>query len=289
MTVAENMGFALKQRKLPRAEITRRVEAAAKTLALEHYLQRKPGALSGGQRQRVAMGRAIVREPACFLLDEPLSNLDAALRVQMRSELRLINQRLGVTTIYVTHDQVEAMTMGDRVAVLSPVASEGECNLQQFASPAELYHRPANRFVAGFIGSPAMNFIRARLVQQDGQIAAQPAGTSKLLPFPADRKLGDHVGRDITLGVRPEDFTAAAGPAAIEATVLVTEMTGPDAFIHFDLPGTPPGQAALVDDTHRVIARIEPRNLPRVGETITLYVAMEQAHVFDIETGGAIR
>ncbi|MGE3830327.1 MAG: ABC transporter ATP-binding protein, partial [Parvibaculaceae bacterium] len=261
MTVAQNMAFALKQRKIPPAEITRRVEDAAKTLALTPYLHRKPSALSGGQRQRVAMGRAIVREPACFLLDEPLSNLDAALRVQMRSELRLINQRLGVTTLYVTHDQVEAMTMGDRVAVLSPVSSESECNLQQFATPAELYHRPANRFVAGFIGSPAMNFIRSRLVRHDGRIAAQPAGTTSLLPFPPDRDtvLAPYLEREVTLGVRPEDFTTAATAGLVEATVLVTEMTGPDAYIHFDLPGTPPGHAALVDDTHRVIARVEPR------------------------------
>ncbi len=291
MSVAENMGFALKQRRMPPAEITRRVEAAAKTLALTPYLGRRPGALSGGQRQRVAMGRAIVREPACFLLDEPLSNLDAALRVQMRSELRLLNQRLGVTTLYVTHDQVEAMTMGDRVAVLSPVASEKERNLQQFGTPAELYHRPANRFVAGFIGSPAMNFIRARLLRHDGRIAARPAGTASVLDFPQERErsLGPYLDREVTIGVRPEDFTLGGATQAIEATVLVTEMTGPDAYIHFDVPGTPVGEAALVDDTHRVIARIEPRALPRVGQALALGIDMEQAHVFDEATGEAIR
>jgi multiple sugar transport system ATP-binding protein len=165
MSVYENIAFGLRQRRTPKAEIDRLVTEVAKTLDLTRYLSRRPGMLSGGQRQRVAMGRAIVRHPAVFLMDEPLSNLDAKLRVQMRAELKLLNERLGVTTLYVTHDQVEAMTMGDRVAVLKPVRSESDTNLQQIDSPQVLYDRPSNLFVAGFIGSPAMNFLRVGMTR----------------------------------------------------------------------------------------------------------------------------
>ncbi|WP_448954376.1 ABC transporter ATP-binding protein [Labrys neptuniae] len=304
MDVYENMAFGLGQRKVAPALIREKVEKAARILDLTHLLKRKPGALSGGQRQRVAMGRAIVRDPQCFLMDEPLSNLDAKLRVQMRAELKLLNARLGVTTLYVTHDQVEAMTMGDRVAVLRPVTQDGESNLQQCAPPRELYENPVNLFVAGFIGSPAMNFLSVRLVEEAGTAFAVIAGTSARLPLPAEllasnAGLAAFKGRDVILGLRPESFrlpvTAGGG---LSCQVLLTEMTGADAYVFFDLPaacavaGTgrlATGSEAGATSANRITARVEPARLPERGAAIEIGVDMTQARFFAPDSGLALR
>jgi multiple sugar transport system ATP-binding protein len=301
MTVRQNLAFGLEQRRTPREEIARRVTQVARTLGLEQLLGRKPAALSGGQRQRVAMGRAIVREPACFLMDEPLSNLDANLRVQMRSELKLLNSKLGVTTLYVTHDQVEAMTMGDRVAVLSPVTGPDECNLQQCASPAEIYNNPANLFVAGFIGSPAMNFVRARIEKSGEGLALRiPETPSRLKIDPAlaaaRPELSRWQDREAILGIRPEFFSLAVdGHDALSVEVMVVEMTGADAYLHFELPvasaaiGSTLGGEAIPHRGQHATARIQPRQiLPRMGERVSLAVALEHVHFFDPVTGKAI-
>ena len=303
MTVYQNMAFGLQQRRTPRAEIERLVSEAAHTLDLTRYLQRKPAMLSGGQRQRVAMGRAIVRHPAVFLLDEPLSNLDAKLRVQMRAELKLLSRRLGVTTLYVTHDQVEAMTMGDRVAVLTPVGTEADCNLQQIDTPQALYERPANIFVAGFIGSPAMNFLRVRLVSQpDQQLAVDVSGDGIRFGIPpevliARPGLRDRIGQEIVLGIRPELFAVAASEAAVfHADVLVIEAHGADSFVFFDLP-TPPVNAEerLVTSADgqpatrtRLTARIPSSLALRAGERLPLSPDPLQLHWFDPQTSKAI-
>ena len=299
MTVRQNLAFGLEQRRMPKAEIARRVESSARTLGLENLLDRKPAALSGGQRQRVAMGRAIVREPACFLMDEPLSNLDANLRVQMRSELKLLNTKLGVTTLYVTHDQVEAMTMGDRVAVLSPVSRPDECNLRQCAPPAELYNSPANLFVAGFIGSPAMNFIRAYIEGGDEgpqlRIPGMPA-PMKIDPSVAARRaeLAQWRDREVILGVRPEFFSLAGeGKGDLAVDVMMVEMTGADGYLHFELPVTPVdavlGEAVIAHRGQPVTARIEPQLLPRAGARVPLSIDFGRVHFFDPESGDAIR
>jgi multiple sugar transport system ATP-binding protein len=302
MTVRQNLAFGLEQRRLPRDEIARRVATTAATLGLDRLLDRKPAALSGGQRQRVAMGRAIVREPACFLMDEPLSNLDANLRVQMRSELKLLNAKLGVTTLYVTHDQVEAMTMGDRVAVLSPVYRPEDHNLQQCAPPAELYDKPANLFVAGFIGSPAMNFIRARLERGNGGPQLVVAGLPAPLPVGpevAARRpgLAKAEGRTVILGIRPEFFAIepdGRGDLAVE--VLMVEMTGADGYLHFRLAAAPGSvESGLPEDEtipglgQQVTARIEPRLLPRAGSRVALKIDFSRVHFFDPDSGQAIR
>ena len=300
MTVRQNLAFGLEQRRLPRAEIAKRVAATASTLGLERLLDRKPAALSGGQRQRVAMGRAIVREPACFLLDEPLSNLDANLRVQMRSELKLLNAKLGVTTLYVTHDQVEAMTMGDRVAVLSPVSHPNDHNLQQCAPPAELYNNPANLFVAGFIGSPAMNFVRAR-VERGGDgpelwISGLPSPLRAGARVAALRpRLERWQGRPVILGIRPEFFSlVAVGQGDLDVDVVMIEMTGADGYLHFELPVAPgPIEIGLAEETipHRrqqVTARIEPKLLPRAGTRVRLAIDFARTHFFDPDAGLAI-
>jgi multiple sugar transport system ATP-binding protein len=235
MTVEQNLAFGLQLRKTPKAEITRRVDEAAKMLGLEPYLKRKPAALSGGQRQRVAMGRAIVREPQAFLMDEPLSNLDAKLRVSMRASLSQLHERLGVTTVYVTHDQVEAMTLGDRVCVLR------DGRLQQVDTPQHLYESPVNLFVAGFIGSPAMNFVTAELVRDDG-----PAVTfaDYKLPVPASvlgakPGLADYFGKKVILGIRPSDFEDAAlgkpGRGTIRVTADVVEELGSEILVIFTI------------------------------------------------------
>jgi multiple sugar transport system ATP-binding protein len=284
MDVFENMAFGLGQRKVPKPIIKEKVEQAARTLDLMPYLRKKPGTLSGGQRQRVAMGRAIVRDPQCFLMDEPLSNLDAKLRVQMRAELKLLNSRLGVTTLYVTHDQVEAMTMGDRVAVLRPVSDESESNLQQCAAPRELYEKPVNLFVAGFIGSPAMNFINVRPVHKDRALACEIIGTDMALPLTAEQLaqrpfLEGSIGRDLILGVRPEAFLYP-NPASggLSGEVLITEMTGADAYAFFE-----------VKDGNRITARIDPRYLPERGAALSIGVDMDRAHFFDPGSGLALR
>jgi multiple sugar transport system ATP-binding protein len=286
MDVFENMAFGLGQRKMPRDVIKQKVEQAARTLDITPYLHKKPGSLSGGQRQRVAMGRAIVRDPQCFLMDEPLSNLDAKLRVQMRAELKLLNVRLGITTLYVTHDQVEAMTMGDRVAVLKPVADESESNLQQCAAPRELYDHPVNLFVAGFIGSPAMNFLAIQPVRKNGALGCAVAGTDTVLPLTAAQAaarpyLDQWIERELILGVRPEAFVYPNPSAGgFHSTVLMTEMTGADAYVFFELGG---GQSL------RITARIDPRHLPERGAPLAIGVDMDRAHFFDPATGLALR
>ena len=272
MTVRDNMGFGLKLRKFKKDEIRRRVEQAAKLLELTQYLDRKPKALSGGQRQRVALGRAIVRQPEVFLFDEPLSNLDAALRVVMRTEISKLHRDLDATMIYVTHDQVEAMTMADRIAVLKDGV------LQQVAEPLVLYNRPVNRFVASFIGSPAMNFIEGEL--RDGSFHS-PGLTLSLAPV-ADT-LSMHEG-PVVLGVRPEDlkYAGEAGegtetPGTLVVQAEVVEPMGNEIFLHGAFQG------------RRVLARIGPEHSLRVDESYRLAVDTERVHLFDAETGLTLR
>ena len=305
MTVRDNMAFGLKLRKTPKKEIEERVGEAARILEITDYLDRKPKALSGGQRQRVAMGRAIVREPAAFLMDEPLSNLDAKLRVQMRSELGLLHSRLGTTTLYVTHDQVEAMTMGDRVAVLKAI-SDTESNLQQIAAPRELYDRPRNLFVAGFIGSPAMNFVYATVGADGATTMLDFGGHSLAVDSGAlPDGLAQRSGREIVVGVRPEAFeirsAAGAGGSAMTVTASLVEQLGSEAYVHFAVPVRPVVTAdieallaeegtdagALGDET-KFTARINPDHAPRVGQSADLVVDTTKLHFFDPETGDAL-
>ncbi|HET9658485.1 MAG TPA: sn-glycerol-3-phosphate ABC transporter ATP-binding protein UgpC [Kineosporiaceae bacterium] len=262
MTVAENMGFALKIAGTPKDEIRKRVEDAAKILDLTEYLSRKPKALSGGQRQRVAMGRAIVRKPQVFLMDEPLSNLDAKLRVQTRTQIASLQRRLGVTTVYVTHDQVEAMTMGDRVAVLK------DGLLMQVGTPRYLYDHPDNVFVAGFMGSPAMNLLQ--LPQVDGGV--QLGDTV----WPVERSvLASTNSRKVTLGVRPEDLEIAEH--GLTVTVEVVEELGADAYIYGTL---------RTDETDLpIIARADGRRPPEKGSTIHLAPKADHVHLFDLDNG----
>ncbi|HVV20382.1 MAG TPA: sn-glycerol-3-phosphate ABC transporter ATP-binding protein UgpC [Pseudonocardiaceae bacterium] len=264
MTVAENMGFALKLRKVSKAETIRRVREAAELLDLTRYLDRKPKALSGGQRQRVAMGRAIVREPAVFLMDEPLSNLDAKLRVETRANIAALQQRLGATTVYVTHDQVEAMTMGHRVAVLK------DGLLQQCDTPRGLYERPANAFVAGFIGSPSMNLLTVDLVEEgaklDGLTVALPRAT---MTAAREEGLGS-----ITLGIRPESFRLAnAEDKAAKLTVELVEELGADAYVH--------GSVTIGDTPQRLVVRTDGRTPPRIGQVVEITVdRADEVHAF---------
>jgi multiple sugar transport system ATP-binding protein len=267
MSVAENMGFSLKMAKVGKEERLQRVREAAKLLDLEEYLERKPKALSGGQRQRVAMGRAIVRKPQVFCMDEPLSNLDAKLRVSTRTQIASLQQRLGVTTVYVTHDQTEAMTMGDRVAVLK------DGLLQQVDIPLALYDKPVNLFVAGFIGSPAMNLIEAKAV--DGQARIGDYAVS------INRTAAEKATGDITVGVRPEDWRiVGADQGGLPITVHLVEELGADAFLygHCDVEGTP----------DEVIVRIEARRDVQKGSTTHVDTNPERVHVFDTATGQRI-
>jgi len=310
MSVYDNMAFGLKLRRIPKEEIDRRVREAAGILGLEEFLERKPKALSGGQRQRVAMGRAIVREPKAFLMDEPLSNLDAKLRVQMRSEIARIQNELGVTTVYVTHDQVEAMTMGDRVAVIRKGL------LQQVDTPQFLYDHPTNLFVAGFIGSPAMNMVEASLVRSDGSASVEFGGIRLGLPDEvfADRPdLKAYEGRRVILGVRPEDMEDASlvpdAPAdrRIRSEVILREALGADVLVHFkvqapivmtedvrELAGDVGREAleAAEQSAERgesiFLARLNPRTGAREGEPIELAVDVRRLHFFDPETGEGI-
>ena len=263
MTVAENMGFALKIAGVSKEERAERVLEAAKLLDLEPYLSRKPKALSGGQRQRVAMGRAIVRKPQVFLMDEPLSNLDAKLRVQTRTQIASLQRRLGVTTVYVTHDQVEAMTMGDRVAVLKDGV------LQQVDTPIALYERPANVFVAGFIGSPAMNLLQLPIVAGGVQFG------NTVLPVAAD-VLAKTNAKEITVGIRPENLKITSGQG-IQVTVDVVEELGVDGFLY--------GRTQLNGADQDVVARVAGRNALKNGETTYLAPEGGITHLFDIETG----
>jgi multiple sugar transport system ATP-binding protein len=285
MTVRDNIGFPLRMQNVSKDERKRRIEDAAKLLGIGELLDRKPGALSGGQRQRVAMGRAIVRHPTSFLMDEPLSNLDAKLRVQMRAELVKLHQRLGVTTLYVTHDQTEAMTLGERVAVLSRGL------IQQVDTPGELYNRPANTFVATFIGSPAMNFLRARL--SDGGIAF----ANYRLELP-DRMLAglDRADREVLLGLRPEHFfdprlvPSEATRNSIPVTVELTEQLGSETLLYFRADGI---EAELSSEGEvelggALVARLDPRTQASPGERLVLGIDAERAHLFDPATGDAL-
>jgi multiple sugar transport system ATP-binding protein len=268
MSVAENMGFALKIAGIEKAERDRRVLEAAKLLDLEDYLDRKPKALSGGQRQRVAMGRAIVREPQVFLMDEPLSNLDAKLRVATRTQIAALQRRLGITTVYVTHDQVEAMTMGDRVAVLKDGV------LQQVDTPRNLYDNPINAFVAGFIGSPAMNLLTVPV--SSGQALL---GNLKVA-VPASS------GSQVTVGVRPEGFTPSS--SGFDVLVEVVEELGSDAFV-YGKPVDPSVKFANVtDEGAQIIVRWDPKNPPKAGATVTVEAIPSAIHFFDTVTGERI-
>ncbi|ALB02414.1 sn-glycerol-3-phosphate ABC transporter ATP-binding protein UgpC [Kocuria palustris] len=287
MTVAENMGFALKIAKVPADERRAKVEEAAEILDLTEYLDRKPKNLSGGQRQRVAMGRAIVRSPKVFLMDEPLSNLDAKLRVQTRTQIASLTRRLGVTTVYVTHDQTEAMTMGDRVAVLKAG------KLMQVDTPANLYDRPANEFVAGFIGSPAMNLVRSA-PDADGVLSL---GTTRVQLTPAQREALS--GTEVTVGIRPEDLSLAPEGEGLPVSVQAVEELGADAYIYSSL--APVTAANTVVTTHSSAAEEEiaeedqategitirtgGRSAVKVGDTIWTVPAVDRLHLFDTATG----
>jgi multiple sugar transport system ATP-binding protein len=302
MTVADNLAFGLKLRKLPKKEVKERVQRAARILQIEEFLKRKPRALSGGQRQRVAMGRAIVREPQAYLMDEPLSNLDAKLRVQMRAEIHQLQRRLGVTTIYVTHDQVEAMTMGDRVAVMNAG------HLQQVDTPQVLYDHPVNEFVAGFIGSPAINLVEADLIQSDGHLAVK-LGEHRLSvddQLARNRSgLAGYIGKKVILGIRPEDFedaTIEPGTPAdrrIKVTTDLTEPLGSEVLVHFSTEATGVVSSAAAADvgedaevrlgedeepTTRLVARVSPKSRIALGQPVELAVDTSRLYFFDPET-----
>ena len=271
MTVYDNMAFGLKIRKMPKDEIDKRVQEAEKILDLDKLLDRKPKALSGGQRQRVAMGRAIVRNPKVFLMDEPLSNLDAKLRVQMRTEISKLHDRLGATIIYVTHDQTEAMTLGTRIVVMK------DGIVQQIDTPQNLYNSPGNLFVAGFIGSPQMNFFDAK-IEKSGDGATATVGSAKLTVPAAKAKAlidGGYDGKTVTMGIRPEDIYDSqmmidANPGAvIESTIRVYELLGAEVFLYFDYADT------------QVTARVDPRTTAGVGDTVKFALDMEKTHFFD--------
>jgi multiple sugar transport system ATP-binding protein len=305
LSVRENIGFGLSLRKVPKAQIRVKVEEVAQVLGLGDHLDRKPRNLSGGQRQRVAMGRAIVRDPQAFLMDEPLSNLDAKLRVQMRAEIARIQRDLGVTTIYVTHDQTEAMTLGDRVAVMK----KGE--LQQVAAPQELYERPANVFVAGFIGSPAMNLLQGTLAGTAQDLRVEIGDQSLRLPgvvLAARPALESYLGREVIVGIRPEDMEDAALVEAVEGSLLsstadLVEAMGSDVLVHFGVAAA----QVVTEDTRELardagtdvlgavessrtdmVARFSPRTGVRVGDRVRARVDTGRLHFFDLESGASI-
>jgi multiple sugar transport system ATP-binding protein len=275
MSVAENMGFALKLKGVSKEERAKKVLAAAKLLDLEKYLDRKPKALSGGQRQRVAMGRAIVREPSVFLMDEPLSNLDAKLRVETRANIAALQARLGTTTIYVTHDQVEAMTMGDRVALLK------DGILQQVDTPRNLYDHPGNAFVAGFIGSPAMNLV---LVPFDGN--GGELGGLKVPIQPDAAAAARSAGlKEIILGIRPESFHASENGQGLKLKATLVEELGADAFVYGELPGVKTQDVGDDGGAKPFTVRFDGRVPPKIGNEISLEVRTEETHAFNPETG----
>ena len=271
MSVAQNMGFALRMAKVPKSEIEERVGAAAKILDIEEYLERKPRQLSGGQRQRVAMGRAIVRQPRVFLMDEPLSNLDAKLRVATRAEIAALQRNLGVTTLYVTHDQVEAMTMGDRVAVMKDGV------LQQCDTPQTLYDEPANVFVAGFIGSPSMNLLEGTIEDGGVRLGTTTVLAAGGLPVPA--------GAAVTVGLRPESLAIAPAGGGIPARVSMVEELGSEAFVHAKLAD---GVSPAVPGEDTIVARFEPRTAPAPGELIHLRAKDGAMMLFDAPSGERI-
>jgi multiple sugar transport system ATP-binding protein len=304
LTVFENIAFGLQQRRMPRREVKQRVVDIARKLELDQLLDRKPRALSGGQRQRVAMGRAIVRRPAAFLMDEPLSNLDAKLRVQMRAEIRSLQRDLATTALYVTHDQIEAMTMGDRVAVIRRGV------LQQVARPNELYRRPANIFVAGFIGSPAMNLVEAEVVRDEGIVLRIGADKLLVVDESAKHALSPHVGRRLALGIRPEDVQVAesfVGGATLRGEVFDVEDLGAEVVVHLDVDAVPvvtddireiAGDSDRVslqtlsaearDRRTRVLARLPAETELRVRDVVPITFEQRAMHFFDLVTGAAI-
>ena len=273
MSVYDNMAFGLKIRKLPKAEIDQRVREAARILDIEKYLDRKPKQLSGGQRQRVAVGRAIVRNPKVFLFDEPLSNLDAKLRVQMRAEIIDLHQRLQATMIYVTHDQVEAMTMGDKIVVMK------DGLVQQIGSPLYLYNHPINKFVAGFIGSPPMNFLTVKIIEKGGQLVADE-GSFELVPTADHQKLlKDYIGKEVYFGIRPEDMTFIKTPAAknnMQMKITVKEPLGAETHLY------------LSTKSQQLIARTSPDLVFQIGESVNFEPLMDKAKYFDKETERSI-
>lgn len=309
MSVRDNMAFGLKMQKFKKSEITRRVAEAAEILEITEFLDRRPKALSGGQRQRVAMGRAIVREPAAFLMDEPLSNLDAKLRVQMRAELERLSARLETTTVYVTHDQVEAMTLGDRVAVLRAVSAARPYNLQQVGPPTELFNAPVNLFVAGFIGSPTMNLLYG-VLENRGQDVWLKAGEYELRvdkrSLDAHPGIENRMNEELVVGIRPHALEAAAVAGAddeltITAAVEATEMLGAETFVHFSgkrPPVVTPDIEELLADTGQTaeslgevshfVARVSPDATVKRGESIDLIVDTSKLHFFDGQTGDRI-
>jgi multiple sugar transport system ATP-binding protein len=306
MSVYDNLAFGLKLHKVPKQEIKERVQRAARILQIEDFLKRKPRALSGGQRQRVAMGRAIVREPQAFLMDEPLSNLDAKLRVQMRAEIHQLQRRLGVTTIYVTHDQVEAMTMGDRVAVMNAG------HLQQVDTPQVLYDQPINEFVAGFIGSPSINLVESELARSNGNLEVT-LGEHKLTvdeQLARNRSgLADYVGKKVILGIRPEDFEDTSvepdvpQDRRIKVKADLTEPLGSEVLVHFSTEATAVVSSAAAADvgedagvhlgeeedvSTRLVARVSPKSRIAVGKEIELAVDTTRLYFFDPETRAAV-
>ena len=272
MNVAQNMGFGLRMAKIPKADIAMRVRAAAKILDIEEYLERKPRQLSGGQRQRVAMGRAIVREPQVFLMDEPLSNLDAKLRVATRSQIAALQRRLHVTTLYVTHDQVEAMTMGDRVAVMKDGV------LQQCDTPRVLYDSPANAFVAGFIGSPPMNLVAGTMASEGAMIG------STVVRLPRDLQQAAPTGR-VTVGLRPETLHLTGAGPGIPAIVILIEELGAEALVYCQLADNTEDALTATPD---IIVRIDSGSAPRTGETVALHAKEGSALLFDFDSGARI-
>ena len=275
MTVYNNMAFGLKLKKLPKEEIDRRVREAAKILDIEPLLNRKPAALSGGQRQRVALGRAIVREPKVFLMDEPLSNLDAKLRVQTRAEITKLHQRLQTTFIYVTHDQTEAMTMGTRIVVMKDGV------IQQQDTPQNLYDYPANLFVGSFIGMPQMNVFRVRLEKRGSAIFALFGNNAIRVPSgKIQRMTGDYIGKEVYMGIRPENihdeaaFIAAYPDACLETTVELVELMGSETYLHLNAPGW----------ENTFVARVGPRITARAGDSVTVGLDVNRLHFFDVET-----
>lgn len=269
MNVYDNMAFGLRLRKFSKEEIETRVNEAAEILGITHLLERKPKELSGGQRQRVAMGRAIVRKPEVYLMDEPLSNLDAKLRVQMRAELQKLHQKLGVTTVYVTHDQTEAMTLGDRIVILK------DGIVQQIDTPLNLYDTPANKFVAGFIGSPSMNFINAKLLQDDAGMRLQLASSSIKIPYELHEKMQPFVDRDVIWGIRPEDiqdmfFAKDENKQySLRGIIEISEPMGSEIMLQLK-----------VDDAF-VVARIDSHSTAKIGTEIDLAIDMKKMHIFD--------
>ncbi|MBO5568534.1 MAG: sn-glycerol-3-phosphate ABC transporter ATP-binding protein UgpC [Clostridia bacterium] len=280
MTVYDNMAFGLKLRKKPKEEIDKLVREAAKILSIEQYLNRKPKALSGGQRQRVALGRAIVRDPKVFLMDEPLSNLDAKLRVQMRTEITKLHQRLQTTFIYVTHDQTEAMTMGTRIVVMK------DGFIQQVDTPQNLYDYPENLFVGSFIGSPQMNFFDAKLVARDGGVWAEFGSSAIRVPDAKVRLLTDesYIGKQVVMGIRPENihdeerFLSVADNNLVEAKVEVTELMGSETYLY------------LKNDSKEgnIVARVDPRSTSHTGDTVKVAFETNRLHFFDKETEKSI-